>query len=709
MKKIDYDFLAKLKLPGQLAASPSRTRIAFVISELSFADNDYKSNLWLYQEGDFQQLSFDGKVKSFVWEDEDHILFQACRSKEEKERAEQGLSSTNFYRLNIQGGEAAPAFSLPLAVNRLEALGRDYYLVQAGFDRDLPNAYVLPEEKRKQLAKEKKDLAYVTHLREIPFYANGSNYTDGERQGLFLYYAPQHQIERISSEELNVNSYRLSEDRSRLYFVANRFTGRMDLTEGLYRAPLTVSSSEEEPIPVIRVETLIPDASISFHDFWENDPGRGAESDLLLLASDMREYGLNESAKLYRLEHGRNKLSLLADESFETYPSINTDVNYSAGPENQVQNGIYYYAATDRDHDAIYRILPDGTRDKLYQMDSIMAIQSYGLGFVVWALQDMLPAELYYLTDSPEGANFKALSCFNSPLMQEYLLLKPQRLQSGTDPEIDGWVIYPADFEPGKDYPGILDIHGGPRTAYGPVFFHEMQVWAQQGYFVIYCNPRGSSGRGDAFADIRGQYGGIDYDDLMQFVDSCLEEIPELDRRRLGVTGGSYGGFMCNWILGHTDRFKACATQRSISNWISFYGCSDIGYYFATDQNATTTDDQAGFLKLWEYSPLRYINGASTPTLVIHSDKDYRCPLEQGYQIFTALKDRGIDSEMLLFHDETHELSRSGKPKGRRRRLEGISDWMARYLMAPQPREEAASSSESIRQDAEGACGIENQ
>ncbi|MDO5016011.1 MAG: S9 family peptidase [Eubacteriales bacterium] len=689
MKKIDYDFLAKLKLPGQLEASPARTHLAFVISEASFEDNNYKSNLWLYQEGDIKQLTFDGKVKSFVWEDEQHVLFQACRTKEEKEAAEQGLVSTSYYRLNIQGGEAAPAFKLPLGVSGLEPLGQGYYLIHASFDRDLPNAYVLPEEKRKQLAKEKKDGAYVTHLREIPFYANGSDYTDGDRQGLFLYYAPQGQIERISSEELTVHSYRLSEDKRRLYFQASTFANRMELTEGLFMANLPVAAplTADAAIPVIKVEELIPETAYSFFDFWECDPSQGPNSGLLVIASDMREYGLNESGKLYRLDREQHSLTLLHEESFECYSSLNTDVDYSAGPGSLVQNGIYYYAATERDHDAIFRITADGTREKLYEMDSILALQSYGMGFVVWALQDMLPAELYYVSDNLESTNHKVLSQFNSPLFQEYQLIKPRRLQSGEEPEIDGWVLYPADFETGKSYPGILDIHGGPRTAYGPVFFHEMQLWAQQGYFVMFCNPRGSSGRGDAFADIRGKYGAIDYDDLMQFLDTCLEKIPELDHHRLGVTGGSYGGFMCNWIIGHTDRFRACATQRSISNWISFYGSSDIGYFFAGDQNATTTDDQAGFLKLWEFSPLRYINSAKTPTLVIHSDKDYRCPLEQGYQIFTALKDRGVDSEMLLFHDETHELSRSGKPKGRRRRLEGISDWMARYLIAPQPRE----------------------
>lgn len=134
--------------------------------------------------------------------------------------------------------------------------------------------------------------------------------------------------------------------------------------------------------------------------------------------------------------------------------------------------------------------------------------------------------------------------------------------------ELDGWILKPADFDEKRTYPAILDIHGGPKTAYGEVFFHEMQFWAGQGYVVFFCNPTGSDGRGDRFADLRGRYGQIDYEDLMAFTDAVLDRVPQIDTRRLGVTGGSYGGYMTNWIIGHTDRFAAAASQRSIANWV---------------------------------------------------------------------------------------------------------------------------------------------
>ena len=168
------------------------------------------------------------------------------------------------------------------------------------------------------------------------------------------------------------------------------------------------------------------------------------------------------------------------------------------------------------------------------------------------------------------------------------------------------------------------------------------------------------------------------YEDIMDFVDEVLKLYPNLNPERLGVTGGSYGGFMTNWIIGQTDRFACAATQRSISNWISFYGTSDIGMFFAYDQIRGDIFDNPA--KLWEHSPLKYAKNIVTPTLFIHSDEDYRCPLEQALQLYTAMVDQGVEARFALFHGENHELSRGGKPKHRVRRLEEITNWMEKYL-----------------------------
>ena len=205
-----------------------------------------------------------------------------------------------------------------------------------------------------------------------------------------------------------------------------------------------------------------------------------------------------------------------------------------------------------------------------------------------------------------------------------------------------------------------------------------MQVWAAKGYYVLFCNPRGGDGRGNAFADIRGHYGDGDYQDLMEFVDRVIEAYPQIDTARIGVTGGSYGGFMTNWIIGHTTRFAAAASQRSIANWATMQTVSDIGFEFPSDQTAASIWGNPSLL--WEQSPLRYASSVRTPTLFIHSREDYRCPENEGLQMFAALKRFGVPARLCLFHGENHELSRSGMPRRRVRRLEEITGWFETYL-----------------------------
>lgn len=236
----------------------------------------------------------------------------------------------------------------------------------------------------------------------------------------------------------------------------------------------------------------------------------------------------------------------------------------------------------------------------------------------------------------------------------------------------------PANRIKGKKYPTILDIHGGPKSAYGTSFFHEMQYWANQGYAVIFTNPTGSSGRGSEFSRLKGKFGEDDYYDLIDFTDAAIKQIDFINADKLGVTGGSYGGIMTNWIIGHTERFKAAVSQRSISNWTSFFTLSDIGYSYG--EGYTGTNPWKDYEELWKRSPLAYANKVKTPTLFIHSEEDYRCPLPEGLQMFSALQSYGVPSRIVIFKGENHELSRNGRPINRIKRLSEITEWFNKYL-----------------------------
>ncbi|MFL6559469.1 MAG: alpha/beta hydrolase family protein, partial [Bacillus sp. (in: firmicutes)] len=259
--------------------------------------------------------------------------------------------------------------------------------------------------------------------------------------------------------------------------------------------------------------------------------------------------------------------------------------------------------------------------------------------------------------------------------IQNVVLSKPEPIEyeGANGRKIHGWLMKPVDFEARKKYPLLLEIHGGPHAMYGNTYMNEFQILAAEGYAVLYVNPRGSHGYGQDFVNaVRGDYGGGDYQDLMLAVDYVLAEFDFIDETRLGVTGGSYGGFMTNWIVGHTNRFKAAVTQRSISNWISFYGVSDIGYYFTEWQ---IDGDFRDVHKLWKHSPLAYIDNVETPLLILHSEKDYRCPIEQAEQLYISLKRLGKKTKFVRFPEENHELSRSGKPSLRKSRLDYIVEW----------------------------------
>lgn len=290
----------------------------------------------------------------------------------------------------------------------------------------------------------------------------------------------------------------------------------------------------------------------------------------------------------------------------------------------------------------------------------------------------ILPGELFQLEVTT--GELKQLTAVNEKFLASITLSQPEQISfpASDGTPLHGWIMKPAGFKEGEKYPLVLEIHGGPHAMYANTYFNEFQVLASEGYAVLYINPRGSHGYGQQFVNaVRGDYGGGDYQDVMDAVDYALENYDFINKERLGVTGGSYGGFMTNWIVGHSDRFKAAVTQRSISNWISFYGVSDIGYYFTEWQIKADLND---FETLWKHSPLAYADKIKTPLLILHSEKDYRCPIEQAEQLFIALKRQGKETKFIRFPESNHELSRSGKPNLRLSRLGYIVEWFNDHL-----------------------------
>jgi dipeptidyl aminopeptidase/acylaminoacyl peptidase len=251
--------------------------------------------------------------------------------------------------------------------------------------------------------------------------------------------------------------------------------------------------------------------------------------------------------------------------------------------------------------------------------------------------------------------------------------------------EVDTWLVRPPGFDEGRRYPMLLTIHGGPFAQYGTGFFDEVQVYAAAGYCVLFSNPRGGSGYSEAWGRaIRGPGGGegkgwgsVDYEDLMGVVDTAVEQFPFLDADRLGVLGGSYGGYMTSWIVGHTKRFKAALSERSVNHLVSAFGSSDLFWIFERQFGGPMWENVDEWLRM---SPATYARDIDTPLLIVHSETDLRCNIEQGEHLFTLLRLLGKETEMLRFPAESHELSRSGSPVHRVQRFEAILEWFGRYL-----------------------------
>jgi len=280
-----------------------------------------------------------------------------------------------------------------------------------------------------------------------------------------------------------------------------------------------------------------------------------------------------------------------------------------------------------------------------------------------------------------------------NPWLCDRLVAAPERhvFAASDGLEIEGWVLKPPGFDPARKHPLVMQIHGGPHGQYGWAFFHEFQVLAGMGFLVVYTNPRGSDGYGESFkqACVR-DWGGSDYQDLMTALDQFIDRTGFVDEARMGVAGGSYGGFMTNWVVGQTDRFAAAVSMRSISNLVSEFAQHDVVLWGEQEIGPPPWPDPD---ELWRRSPIRYVRDIRTPLLLLHGEADLRCAISQAEELFGALRLLGREVELVRFPGESHELSRNGRPDRRVERLRRIAGWFGKYLLgeAGQTQQETAA------------------
>lgn len=661
MKKVQLEQFTQYRFLSNLQSGSKEGQVAFTVTQAN-ENNGYDSHIYLYENEQLRQLT--SRIGSnYIWDGEDTLLFTSLQDQADKDAVAGGEERSVFYRVSTDNGNITKAFVIPLNVTKHVRLKAGKYLLQIKYDLRFSSMYLCSQKEKARILAAKKEEQDYQVVTETPFYFDGMGWTNGFRNRLFLYEEAAGKLSPLTADEtFTVSSFDLSPDRTKAVIIGNDFCSVKAGRPGVYL--LDIETGE--------METLIEENQmmVDIAKFYQNG--------LLIAATEAKNHGWNERPDFYTYDLSDRSLHFLASNEYTLHTGIRTDSLFGAVRTNQVKNGIFYTGIIRGYEGPLMKMSPDGTLEDLVSVKGNIndfAIQGTHIYYTAM-VEDRL--EELYCKDLITGGT-RRLTSLNEDILKDCYIAHPHKLEFENDGiKLDGWILFPKDYKAGKTYPAILDIHGGPCMTYGEIFYHEMQVWASEGYFVFFCNPRGSDGRGEAFSDIRGRLGTIDYSDIMKFTDFILDRYPDIDKTRVGVTGGSYGGYMTNWIIGHTDRFKCAASQRSIANWISQNTYSDFSFPRGVD--GVLGMPWGDIQKVWDQSPLQYADKCTTPTLFIHSTEDFRCPLPEGLSMYNAIAHCKTPARMCIFKGESHGLASKGKPKHRIRRLREITDWMNKYL-----------------------------
>ncbi|MBR2844043.1 MAG: S9 family peptidase, partial [Solobacterium sp.] len=644
LEPITIEDIAKYRQPNGLMYNSDGSILAFSVMRADKEKNCYHNDVWTSRNGTARQMTFSVDAVPVMWEDDSTLILK-------RNTENSAAGTTELYKLSMEGGEAEPWLTLPFIMTEFKKVKNRTYAAKGFINANDPDAYKDSDEVRKQKTEDLKKEADYTVVDEVPYWFNGAGFTNKKRSAVFLIQMGDSvKIKRLTNPMFDTDSMTVGDKK--VFFSGNVNKGHQSLFSKVYMYDTDIE----------KMETLYNKTDLSIGRLFVMD------SQLFGFASDMKKYGLNQTSNIVRISRD-NLIELKYVPEVSLYSSVIGDTA-EGGTSFAVLKEHYLTLATVKSHNAIYSFDESFKKKVVWEDEGMMCSMTACENKIAVVYQDWNHVSEVYEMDI-DGKNFKRLTALNDTALDGKYIAKPQRLDYTSEGyDLRGWVLLPQNFDLDQKYPAVLDVHGGPRCAYGETFFHEMQLWVSRGFVVFFTNIKGSDGRGDDFADIRDDYGGTDFRNLMDFTDAVLEKYPNIDRTKLCETGGSYGGFMTNWIIGHTDRFCCAASQRSISNWISFSFISDIGECFGPDQcGAESGFGDKNVEKLWNHSPLKYADKVKTPTLFIHSDEDYRCPLPEGMQMMQALAVRDVETRLVIFHGENHELSRSGKPLHRMRRL----------------------------------------
>lgn len=653
--------------------SPDGSRIIYTHVNVNQKHDGYETALWIIPSngGPARQLTSGPRDSSPQWSPDGKLLaFVRATEKDGKPQPAQ------IYLLAMEGGEARPLTDLPKGASGPQwspdgrSIAFSSTTVTADFDK-------------KKDGEEKSDVRVIT---KAAYRSNGVGYLDPDRPNhiwtveILQKPGEVQKAKQVTTGEFSENDIVWSRDSSQIYFTSRR------VLEPYYETPHTdlfvVKATGGDATKIAGLDGPIQQMALS------PDGTRMAFAGSIDLGKDGVERSYSQpDLFITSLQPGSTPKNLTAPYDYDIAGGIGGDQAppRGGGPSHPFWSSdgrfVYVDAAeegrsnlkridaetgkvepvTEGDHDIFsYNATPDASRAALLISTPTNISDLY--------LLDVGAHQMSRLTNINEEL-FSKLN-LTEPVMIWYKSFDGRRIQA--------WVQRPPDFQEGRKYPLILNIHGGPHAAYGYTFDHEIQWMAAKGYVVLYPNPRGSTTYGQDFGNvIQYHYPGDDYKDLMTGVDDLIKR-GWVDPEKLGVTGGSGGGLLTNWVIGQTTRFKAAVSQRSIADWSDFWYTADFTLFTPNWFRGAPWEQQADFKAR---SPITYIDKVTTPLMLIEGEADYRTPpMSGGEQMFRALKYRKIPTVMVRFPGETHELSRSGMPRHRVERLEHIVAWFDKYL-----------------------------
>lgn len=670
-RPITPDDLLRFQFVGDPQISPDGTRVLFVKRHIDAAKNKYVSHLFVVdRDGRTTQLTQgEGGAGGPRWSpDGNAVAFLSGRDK----------PAGQIYLLPMAGGEARKLTSFPEGSVGSIAWSPDGALIACTFREQHPDWTEAADKARK----EKGGSTPPRVMDDVWYRLDGDGYFMGQRHAVYLVDVAtgEHRL-LYAASALDSYDFDWSPDSKELAIIhtACKRPFAEPANDQIYRVDLAGKAWKLEGLPKGDKSSVrwSPDGKTLAYlgNVDDNDPWGVRNSRLWVVPAEGGE------AKCLTLEEDvcltTGTISDAKEVSYAGYlwwSADSTKLYVNPGV-----HGAVWFGAVDARAGGI-RWLTQGN-----ECLEAGPISRNGRALGMVASSPTRLGEIAFLDLTEESIRPETLTSFNRPLLDELKLSEPEEhwVESTDGTQVHTWVLKPVDYLAPKRYPAVLEIHGGPHAQYGWTLFHEFQVLAAQGYVVVYSNPRGSKGYGEAHcAAIRGDWGNKDWEDV-QAVTRFVQHLPYVHPGQMGVMGGSYGGYMTNWVIGHTKAFRAAITDRCVSNMVSMGGSSDFPFNKDGYFKGICWGDLEQIRELWRQSPLAYFEGVTTPTLIIHSEGDLRCNVEQAEQVFTALQMQGVESRFVRYPPNTfHGMSRNGPPDLRLHRLGEILRWWERHLKA---------------------------